>query len=131
MALVGRGLGKEVGEWFGPSTAAGAIKTLANGFPPCGLAVTTAIDGVVYDSDVYEASSKRSEAWDQVTAGLPLHKPFSRGGGNWGGTAVLVLAGIRLGVDGVNPVYHECIKVSPDSVLFSSYSSFLKSPGKC
>lgn len=26
MALVGRELGKEVGEWFGPSTAAGAIR---------------------------------------------------------------------------------------------------------
>jgi cysteine protease ATG4 len=26
MALVGKQLGKEVGEWFGPSTAAGAIK---------------------------------------------------------------------------------------------------------
>jgi cysteine protease ATG4 len=26
MALIGKQLGKEVGEWFGPSTAAGAIK---------------------------------------------------------------------------------------------------------
>jgi cysteine protease ATG4 len=26
MALVGKQLGKEIGEWFGPSTAAGAIK---------------------------------------------------------------------------------------------------------
>ena len=26
MALIGKELGKEVGEWFGPSTAAGAIK---------------------------------------------------------------------------------------------------------
>lgn len=26
MALVGKELGKEVGQWFGPSTAAGAIK---------------------------------------------------------------------------------------------------------
>ena len=28
MALVGKQLGKEVGEWFGPSTAAGAIKSV-------------------------------------------------------------------------------------------------------
>jgi cysteine protease ATG4 len=26
MALAGKGLGKDVGSWFGPSTAAGAIK---------------------------------------------------------------------------------------------------------
>jgi cysteine protease ATG4 len=26
MALVGKQLGKEIGEWFGPSTAAGALK---------------------------------------------------------------------------------------------------------
>jgi len=26
MALIGKELGKEVGEWFGPSTAAGALK---------------------------------------------------------------------------------------------------------
>lgn len=26
MALVGKDLGKDVGQWFGPSTAAGAIK---------------------------------------------------------------------------------------------------------
>ncbi|EEB94478.1 hypothetical protein MPER_06700, partial [Moniliophthora perniciosa FA553] len=28
MALAGKELGKDVGQWFGPSTAAGAIKTL-------------------------------------------------------------------------------------------------------
>jgi len=32
MALIGRQLGKEVGEWFGPSTAAGAIKCV-QGYP--------------------------------------------------------------------------------------------------
>jgi len=26
MALIGKELGKEVGEWFGPSTASGALK---------------------------------------------------------------------------------------------------------
>jgi cysteine protease ATG4 len=28
MALIGKELGKEVGEWFGPSTAAGALKSV-------------------------------------------------------------------------------------------------------
>lgn len=30
MALVGKQLGKEVGEWFGPSTAAGAIRSVCS-----------------------------------------------------------------------------------------------------
>ena len=30
----------------------------------------------------------------------------------WGKKAVLVLVNIRLGIDGVNPVYHESVKVS-------------------
>jgi hypothetical protein len=29
MALIGKELGKEVGEWFGPSTAAGALKLVS------------------------------------------------------------------------------------------------------
>jgi cysteine protease ATG4 len=28
MALAGKELGKDVGQWFGPSTAAGAIKSV-------------------------------------------------------------------------------------------------------
>jgi cysteine protease ATG4 len=30
MALAGKELGKDVGQWFGPSTAAGAIKYVAS-----------------------------------------------------------------------------------------------------
>lgn len=78
-----------------------AARTLANAFPPCGLAVATAVDGVVYDSDVYEASRRPAGDWGDETGASS----------GWGSNAVLVLAGIRLGVDGVNPVYHECIKV--------------------
>lgn len=35
MALVGKDLGKDVGQWFGPSTAAGAIKCVF--FPSCAV----------------------------------------------------------------------------------------------
>ncbi|KAH7890285.1 cysteine protease required for autophagy [Phlebopus sp. FC_14] len=98
MALAGKDLGKDVGQWFGPSTAAGAIKTLVHSFPEAGLGVSVASDGVVYQSDVYAASN--------VHIGSPRrHKRSS-----WGGRAVLVLIGIRLGLDGVNPIYYEPIK---------------------
>ena len=31
---------------------------------------------------------------------------------SWGGRAVLVLVGIRLGLDGINPIYYGAVKVS-------------------
>lgn len=95
MALAGKELGKDVGQWFGPSTAAGAIKRLVHRFPAAHLAVSVASDGVVYDSDVYSASN----------FGRRKHSSS-----RWGGTAVLVLIGIRLGIEGVNPIYYEGIK---------------------
>ncbi|KAH0826422.1 cysteine protease required for autophagy [Lanmaoa asiatica] len=98
MALAGKDLGKDVGQWFGPSTAAGAIKTLVHAFPEAGLGVAVAADGVVYQSDVYAASN--------VHIGSPRRHARS----SWGGQAVLVLIGIRLGIDGVNPIYYEPIK---------------------
>ncbi|KAH9947064.1 peptidase family C54-domain-containing protein [Amylocystis lapponica] len=96
MALVGKDLGKDVGQWFGPSTAAGAIKTLVHAFPEAGLGVSVASDGVLYQSDVFAASR---------SAMVPR---YSRS--TWGDRAVLMLIGIRLGLDGVNPIYYDTIK---------------------
>lgn len=110
MALIGKELGKEVGEWFGPSTAAGALKTLANSFPICGLSVATAVDGTIYRSDVYAASNTSSEHWISGEPERP--RSSSVPPGTWGDQAVLILIGIRLGVDGVNPLYYDSIKVS-------------------
>ena len=135
MALVGKQLGKEIGEWFGPSTAAGALKwvdtgrlpgpslkrlltsqdinrALTNNFAPCGLAVAVAADGIVYQSDVYEASQQSTDDWNGIPDALPFRRPRRINNGKWGEKAVLVLAGIRLGLDGVNPIYHESLKVS-------------------
>ena len=83
-------MGKSVGEWFGPSTAAGAIKKLVNDFEPAGMQVVSCIDGTVYENEVIAAGT-REKKWD---------------------TKVLVLINLRLGIDGVNPIYHEAIKVS-------------------
>lgn len=113
MALIGKELGKEVGEWFGPSTAAGALKTLVNSFPLCGLAVANAVDSTIYRTDVYAASNISSEDWKnsgeegRLRRSRPssaLHRP------GWGGKAVLILINIRLGLDGVNPIYYDSIK---------------------
>ncbi|KAL0959323.1 hypothetical protein HGRIS_014584 [Hohenbuehelia grisea] len=98
MALAGKDLGKDVGQWFGPSTAAGAIKTLVHSFPEAGLGVAVGADGgVVFQSDVYAASNMN---------GSPRRHARAR----WGNRPVLILIGVRLGIDGVNPIYYEAIK---------------------
>ncbi|KAH8091391.1 peptidase family C54-domain-containing protein [Cristinia sonorae] len=99
MALVGKALGVRVGQWFGPSTAAGAIKTLVRAFPQAGLGVYVSTDGgTIYESEVFEASHS--------SFGAP--RRYARR--NWGDRAVLILIGHRLGIDGVNPIYYDTLK---------------------
>lgn len=88
-------------------------RTLANSFSLGGLAVATATDSMIYKSDVYAASNLPSAGWTDH----PGNKP-SRGASDtrsspslWGSKAVLILVGLRLGLDGVNPMYHDTIKV--------------------
>ena len=102
MALAGKELGKDVGQWFGPSTAAGAIKTLVLAFPECGLGVAVATDSALYQSEVYTASH-----------GGPAHarSPRKLVKTTWGDRPVLLLLGVRLGIDRVNPIYYDTIKV--------------------
>ncbi|TDL22397.1 hypothetical protein BD410DRAFT_898326 [Rickenella mellea] len=105
MALAGKELGKDVGQWFGPSTASGAIKALVNAFPHAGLGVSVASDGVIYESDVIAASFVHP--YRQSRVGSPRNRHVAS---NWGQRAVLVLVGIRLGLDGVNPIYYDSVK---------------------
>ena len=119
MALAGKELGKDVGQWFGPSTAAGAIKyvyshllifqrvymrnarTLLAGYPEAGLGASVATDGVLFQTDVFAASNGRGIS----------RSPKRHVGIAWGDRPVLLLIGVRLGIDGVNPIYYETIKV--------------------
>ncbi|PFH45372.1 hypothetical protein AMATHDRAFT_9389 [Amanita thiersii Skay4041] len=101
MALAGKELGKDVGQWFGPSTAAGAIRTLVQGFPECGLGVAVAIDNALYQTDVFTASHGGA-----VHARSPRKVVRT----TWGDRPVLLLLGIRLGIDRVNPIYYDTIK---------------------
>jgi len=108
MALAGKELGKEVGSWFGPSTAAGAIRRLAHEFPEAGIAVSVAADSVIYQSEVYLASNLGSV---QLQNGAPKAPPNSSKKSKWGNKTVLVLIGMRLGIDSVHPIYYETVKV--------------------
>ncbi|KAJ7050562.1 hypothetical protein C8F01DRAFT_1178815 [Mycena amicta] len=98
LCFAGKNLGTQIGQWFGPSIAAGAIKTLVEAYPACGLGVSLAEDGVLYESSVFEASHS---AQDLDSEEGPLA---------WGDRPVLLLLGLRLGLDGVNPIYFSTIK---------------------
>ena len=91
-AAEGEKLGKQVGEWFGPSTAAGAIKSLANAFEPANLGVALAIDTTVYRSEVFGVAACGNSDVTQ------WNRP------------VLILVPLRLGLNGVNPIYFSSIK---------------------
>ncbi|KAI0089801.1 peptidase family C54-domain-containing protein [Irpex rosettiformis] len=99
MALVGKQLGTKVGQWFGPSVAAGAIKKLVHAFPEAGLGIYIASDGgMIYESEVIASSH----------AGIGSPRGHVRK--VWGERPVLILIGHRLGIDGVNPLYYNFIK---------------------
>ncbi|KAG0265737.1 Cysteine protease atg4 [Actinomortierella ambigua] len=91
IALLGKQLGKNIGEWFGPSTTSQVIKALVDNYPESGLSVYVTTDGVIYKDQV------------EQTATMKGRSPF----GN-----VLILATIRLGIDKVNPVYHNAVKAT-------------------
>lgn len=87
-------------------------RTLTNGFPPCGLAIVTATDSTIYASEVISASyHEPAGEWADLMDALPVRTQGEKGD-EWGGKGVLILAGVRLGMQGVNPLYHESIKVS-------------------
>ncbi|KAI5834548.1 hypothetical protein K523DRAFT_293375 [Schizophyllum commune Tattone D] len=97
MALAGKQLGKDIGQWFGPSTAAGAIKNLVGAYPLAGIGVVVGMDGALLKSKVFTAS--HSEWSDEEESAL-----------EWGDRPVLILLNLRLGLDRVNPIYHDTIK---------------------
>ncbi|PWN48706.1 hypothetical protein IE53DRAFT_182586 [Violaceomyces palustris] len=101
MAREGKRLGKEVGEWFGPSTAAGAIKQLVAECPEAGIGVTVASDGVFYLDEVRSAAAAVDQGVGPSAKGRSCH--------TWQ-RPVLILIGIRLGLDGVHPMYYDSVK---------------------
>lgn len=61
-------------------------RALTNDFAPAGLGVATAVDGTLYKTDVYAA------------AGTGWSRP------------VLILLNLRLGIEGVNPIYYSALR---------------------
>ncbi|KAF7318631.1 hypothetical protein HMN09_00374500 [Mycena chlorophos] len=126
MALAGKKAGKDVGMWFGPSAAGVAVRTLVEGFSGCGVGVALGGDGgTVWSGDVMKASWVPGHGGGAGAGGDSASLRGAAGTGKaWGGRPVLVLVGVRLGLEGVNPVYYETIKVS-FSAFFLSVSFLL------
>jgi hypothetical protein len=86
-------------------------------FPEAGLGVAVAVDSLVIQSEVYAASNALDES------------PRRQDRPVWGGRAVLVLIGHRLGLDCVNPIYYDTIKVRM-TLFLALFSEFNKNrPG--
>ncbi|KAI7879452.1 peptidase C54 [Lichtheimia hyalospora FSU 10163] len=90
IALLGKQLGKNIGEWFGPNTISQVIHALVSDFPAAHLSVYIASDAVYRDDVEDVISGKRPP-----------------GGG---GEAVLILVAIRLGIDQLHPTYYPALK---------------------
>ena len=75
------------------------FRSLVQSFPEASLGISVAVDGQIFQTDVYSASHP------------PTQSPRPRKLSRWGGRAVVVLIGIRLGLEGVNPIYYDTIKV--------------------
>ncbi|ORY94138.1 hypothetical protein BCR43DRAFT_443653 [Syncephalastrum racemosum] len=90
IALLGKQLGKNIGEWFGPSTISQVILALVSDFPSAKLGVYVATDGVVYRDDVRDiATGKRPQGVFR---------------------SILILVSIRLGIDSLHPTYYPALK---------------------
>ncbi|KAG7860205.1 hypothetical protein KL939_001691 [Ogataea angusta] len=80
--------GKKPGEWFGPSAAARSIQVLCEAnYDKIGLKVYFTASGDIYEDELFELAQEGAEL-----------RP------------VLILAGIRLGVKNVNPLYWDFLR---------------------
>lgn len=68
---------------------------------------------MIYKSDVIAASNLVADGWVEDGSGYgTARRPSVTRHTIWGSKAVLIVVGIRLGLDGVNPIYHDSVKVS-------------------
>lgn len=87
----GERLGVPAGEWFGPSTAAFAVKHLVDAYSACGMGAVVTNDGMVYTDEIRQASIAPGEtdAWTRP---------------------VLVLVVTRLGLEQVPSKHYAALK---------------------
>ncbi|KAG2219552.1 hypothetical protein INT45_013211 [Circinella minor] len=124
IALLGKQLGKNIGEWFGPSTISQVILALVSDFPAADLSVYIATDGVVYRNAVKDAATGKRprgefsntyqcrnqearEIYDQYT---PDKNKMDDENKENDFQSLLILVAIRLGIDQLHPTYYPALK---------------------
>jgi hypothetical protein len=85
-----------------------SLRSLIQSSPDASLGILVAVDGQIFQTDVYSASHSLTQ---------PRLRKLSR----WGDRAV-VLIGIRLGIAGVNLIYYETIRCVIHSTFFHTRS---------
>ena len=68
--------------------------------------MSVAIDSTLYQTHVFAASH------GDMDVRSPRRRQVGKSIATWGDRPVLLLLGIRLGIDGVNPIYYDTIKVN-------------------
>ncbi|KAG1047456.1 hypothetical protein G6F43_010096 [Rhizopus delemar] len=124
IALLGKQLGKNIGEWFGPSTISQVIQALVSDFAPANLSVYVAADGVIYRDDVndvatgkkprgdfsYLSSLADSKGREEAKHLYDTSTPQSSTVKTDTFKPVLILVALRLGIDSLHPTYYGGLK---------------------
>lgn len=122
---VGKSLGKQPGEWFGPASVAHILKeTMVKGQKTqtvlSDLCVYVSQDCTVYKQDIYELCCTRPRADTKFTNSTESEHESSQDASSmdWK-RAVVILIPVRLGGEQLNPVYIPCVKglLSQDSCI--------------
>ncbi|CAG8452523.1 12543_t:CDS:10 [Ambispora gerdemannii] len=100
IARMGVALDKKIGDWFGPTTLAHALKRLSVSHKDCPLVIHVPPDNIIYRNDVVSLATGELEAIDQSFINIrPNWKP------------IVILLPIRLGIEKLNPSYSQNLKV--------------------
>ncbi|CAO3618482.1 unnamed protein product [Mucor fragilis] len=140
IALLGKQLGKNIGEWFGPSTISQVIQALVSDFQPADLSVYIATDGTIYLDGVQDVTAGKKPRGDFTYFTNKLSSSTSDEGREeakhlYDATStpqeqeqaaspnadspddkdtvfkpVLMLVALRLGIDSLHPTYYPALK---------------------
>jgi len=89
IAKLGIKYGKNIGEWFGPSTVSQVIGELVSSHAPSNLAIYVSNDSVLYQDEIESICLQNDESWKSLFILIPL----------------------RLGLDTLNQNYFPCLKL--------------------